>query len=81
MWYAVRIAAAPGSGNAAFTAATQSKIANRFHFVYKADLVPCLPTYVGYPEPQPYRCVRANRRLSIRCSAKPMVPYAAATAA
>ena len=57
MWYAVRIAAAPGSGNAAFTAATQSKIANRFHFVYKADLVPCLPTYVGYPEPQPYRCV------------------------
>jgi len=52
--------AAPGSGNAAFTAATQSKIANRFHFVYKADLVPCLPTYVGYPEPQPYR-MRANK--------------------
>jgi len=52
--------AAPGSGNAAFTATTQTRIANRFHFVYKADLVPCLPTYVGYPEPQPYR-MRANK--------------------
>jgi len=52
--------ATPGPGASRWIENTESKIRVRYNFVYQRDLVPCLPTYVGNPEPQPYQ-LRASR--------------------
>ena len=49
------LAATPGPAWSSVLNTIQNKVKTRYNFIYHADLVPCLPTYVGLAEPQPYR--------------------------